>query len=222
MQRKRLTFPRKKFNLIFQSRSGHFFEKLVNFSILIEKNMRSKKMWIGLAILAVLMIALFFYLNNRGRTVSPPGREELTSGGMTVTVTYNRPSVRGRLIFGPKDQDALQPFGEYWRLGANEATEISFNRDVLFNGSPVKAGTYRMYAIPGESSFEMVLNTEVGKSGANEPDADNDVLRTKVQTQKSSSPVEQFTISLAPSGEGIQMIFEWSDTRFVVPLKVAE
>ena len=179
-------------------------------------------MWIGLAILAVLVSAVFIYLNSRTRTLSPPDQESLTSGGMTVTVSYSRPSVRGRLIFGPKDQDALQPYGEYWRLGANEATEISFNRDVLFNGSPVTAGTYRMYAIPGESSFEIVLNTEVGQSGSNEPDPDNDVLRTKVQTQKTGSPVEQFTISLAPSGEGMQMIFEWSDTRFVVPLKVGE
>jgi hypothetical protein len=177
-------------------------------------------MWIGLAILAVLVAVAFIYLNQRTRTLSPPGEETLTSGGMTVSVKYNRPSVRGRLIFGPEDQDALQPYGEYWRLGANEATEISFNRDVLFNGSPVKAGTYRMYAIPGPNSFEMVLNTEIGESGSSQPDEENDVLRTKVQTQKTSTPVEQFTISLAPSGDGVQMTFEWSDIRFVVPLKV--
>jgi len=182
--------------------------------------MKSKNLWIGLAVLAVLVAAGFLYLNQRSRTLSPPDEETLTSGGMTVSVKYSRPSVRGRLIFGPEDQEALQPFGEYWRLGANEATEISFNRDVLFNGSPVKAGTYRMYAIPGPNSFEMVLNTEVGEWGAGDPDPENDILRTKVQTQKTSTPVEQFTISLAPSGDGIQMIFEWSDTRFVVPLKV--
>ena len=182
--------------------------------------MKSKKMWIGLAILAVVVIAIFVYLNSRTRTLSPSDEETLTSGGITVSVSYSRPSVRGRLIFGPEDQEALQPFGQYWRLGANEATEISFNRDILFNGSPVKGGTYRMYAIPGATSFEMVLNTEVGKSGSVEPDPDHDVLRTKAQTQKTSSPVEQFTISLAPVDDGIQMVFEWSDTRFVVPLKV--
>ena len=181
--------------------------------------MKSKGLWIGLAVLAVLIMAIFLYLNYRTRALSPPGEETLTSGGMTVSVTYNRPSVRGRLIFGPEDQEALQPFGEYWRLGANEGTEINFNRDILFNGSPVKAGKYRMYAIPGATSFEIVLNTEVGESGSNEPDVENDVLRTKVQTQRTTAPVEQFTISLAPQGEGVQMVFEWSDTRFVVPLK---
>ena len=182
--------------------------------------MRSKKMWIGLAILAVVVMAIFFYLNSRTRTLSPPGEEQLTSGGVTVTVKYSRPSVRGRLIFGTEDQDALQPYGEYWRLGANEATEISFNRDVLFNGTPVKAGTYRMYAVPGPDAFEIALNTEVGKSGSNEPDTENDVLRTKVPTQQTSAPVEQFTISLSPEGQGMEMVFEWSNTRFVVPIRV--
>lgn len=184
--------------------------------------MRSKGMWIALAVLAVLLIGVFVYLNIRSRALSPQDEESLTTGGTTVTVKYSRPSVRGRVIFGTEDQDALQPYGAYWRLGANEATEITFNRNVLFNGSPVQAGTYRMYAIPGENSFEIVLNTEVGKSGANEPDEENDVLRTKVQTQRTGSPVEQFTISLAPQNEGMQMVFEWSDTRFVVPIRAGD
>ncbi len=184
--------------------------------------MKSKKMWIGLAVLAVLLIAFFLYLNNRANVLSPAGEETLTSGGVTVTVKYSRPSVRGRLIFGPEDQKALQPFGKYWRLGANEATEITFNRDILFNGSPVKAGRYRIYAVPGPDSFEIVLNTEVGKSGANPPDKSNDVLHTNVATQRTASPVEQFTISLAPQGQGIGMVFEWSDTRFEILLRAQE
>lgn len=184
--------------------------------------MKSKGMWIGLAVLAIVLIGVFIYLNQRSRTLSPPAEETLTSGGMTVTVNYSRPSARGRLIFGTEDQNALQPYGAYWRLGANEATEISFNRNVLFNGSPVKAGKYRMYAIPGASSFEIILNTQIGESGSSAPNEENDVLRTKVQTQQTSAPVEQFTISLAPQNEGIQMVFEWSNVRFIVPLRVAE
>lgn len=182
--------------------------------------MKYKKMWIGIAILAAVAIAFFLYVDRRANVLSPKDEETLTSGGITVTVEYSRPSVRGRLIFGPEEQKALQPFGKYWRLGANEATQISFNRDILFNDSPVKAGTYRMYAIPGADTFEIVLNTEVGRSGANPPDGANDVLHTKVPTQKTSAPVEQFTISLAPEDQGITMVFEWSDLRFVVLLAV--
>lgn len=178
-----------------------------------------KKVVIGVLALVVLLGAAFAYLMYRNRSLSPQGNATLTSGGITVNVSYSRPSVRGRLIFGPESQNALQPYGKYWRLGANEATEVTFNRDVLFNNAPLKAGTYRLYAIPGEQSFEIGVNTEIGKWGAYEPDYDLDILKTTVPVQKTSSPVEQYTISLAPAGEGIDMVFEWSDTRFVIPIK---
>ena len=112
-----------------------------------------KKIIIGAAVVVGLLVIAAFYLSYRGRTLSPAGKTELTNGDLSVSITYNRPSVRGRVIFGSKDEKALQPYGEYWRLGANEATEITFNRDVLFNGNPVKAGTYRMYTFPGPDSF---------------------------------------------------------------------
>jgi hypothetical protein len=180
--------------------------------------MKGKKILIGILAIVVLLVAAYLYLGYRNRSMSPRGSETLTSGGLTVSVNYNRPSVRGRVIFGSEEQKALQPYGKYWRLGANESTEITFSRDVLFNNSPVKAGTYRMYAVPGADAFEISLNTEVGKWGYSEPDYDDDLLKTRVPVEKISS-VELFTISLAPAGDGINMVFEWSDTRFTVPIK---
>ena len=177
-----------------------------------------KKILISLAIIIALLAIGLFYLNNRNRTLSPPGKTELTSGDLTVSIPYSRPSVRGRLIFGTKDQKALQPYGEYWRLGANESTEITVNKDVNFNDQPIKAGTYRMYAIPGPDTFEIILNSELGKWGAMEPDHDLDLTRTKVPVQKLTTPVEQYTINLKPSDKGIDAVFEWSDTQFTVPI----
>lgn len=177
-----------------------------------------KKILIGLAILIVVLAAAFLYLNNRNRTLSPPGSAALTNGELTVSITYSRPSVRGRVIFGTETEGALQPYGKYWRLGANESTEITFNKDVNFNGTPVKAGTYRMYAVPGAEEFEIGLNSELGKWGAFEPDYSLDVLHTNVPVQKTSSLVEQYTISLAPTDNGIDVIFEWANTRFVAPV----
>lgn len=181
--------------------------------------MKNRKIWISIAAVVLFLVAAALYLNYRNRTLSPPGSQTLTSGGITVQVDYSRPSVRGRVIFGTEEQQALQPYGEYWRLGANEATRISFSRDVMFNNQSVKAGTYRMYAIPGARSFELRLNSDAEGWGASEPDYEQDVLRTTVPVQKISMPVEQFTISLAPGGEGIDMVFEWSDVRLVVPVK---
>lgn len=81
------------------------------------------------------------------------------------------------MIFGEESEEALQPYGKYWRLGANAATEISFNKNVTFGGKAVEAGTYRMYAIPGADTFEITLNSETDVFfGAVEPDYDLDVL----------------------------------------------
>jgi hypothetical protein len=198
---------------------GFLNKGIVIFRLLIHYPMKGRKILIGIVAVVLLLAAAAFYLNYRNRSLSPPGSASLTSGGITVNITYSRPSVRGRVIFGSEEQNALQPYGKYWRLGANESTEIEFNRDVLFNGSPVKAGRYRMFAIPGPETFEIGLNTELDKWGAMEPNYDLDILRTKVPVEKVSSPVEQYTISLAPEGDGINVIFEWSDTRFVVPIK---
>lgn len=177
-----------------------------------------KKVLIGVAVVAVVLVAGFFYLNNRNRTLSPPGKAELTSGDLTVSIPYSRPSVRGRVIFGTKEEGALQPHGEYWRLGANESTEITINRDILFNGSPVKQGTYKMYAIPGPDEFEIRLNSELGTWGYLEPDVEKDVLSTRVPVERLAAPVEQYTIRMEPTESGISLIFEFANVRFTVPL----
>ena len=178
-----------------------------------------KKILIGVVVLVVLGAAVIFYFDNKNHTLSPPGRTELTVGDLTISIPYSRPSVRGRLVFGTKEEKALQPYGEYWRLGANESTEITFSRDVMFNGQPVKKGTYRTYAIPGPQEFDIVLNTELGKWGAFEPDHSLDLLTTKVPVQKLNTPVEQYTIVLEEVTGGMQIVFTWSDTKFVVPVQ---
>lgn len=176
-----------------------------------------KKILIGVAVLAVLVVVGLYFANNRNRTLSPPGLAEITSGDLTVTIPYSRPSVRGRVVFGTKEDGAIQPYGVYWRLGANESTEITLNRDVLFNGIPVKAGTYKIYTIPGKDEFEIRLNSELGNWGYFEPDYSKDFLTTKVPVQQSPN-VEQHTISLEPTENGVNIIVEFSTVRLIIPL----
>jgi hypothetical protein len=178
-----------------------------------------KKILIGVALLLVAAAGYVFYLNNKSRTVSPPGKTELNSPDLSIAVNYSRPTVRGRIIFGTEDTDALQPYGKYWRLGANESTEITFSRDVTFNGVAVKAGTYRMYAIPGSEEFEVILNTELGKWGAFEPDHKLDLAKTEVPVTKTANFVEQFTIRIEQVVGGADIIFEWADAQFTVPIR---
>lgn len=178
-----------------------------------------KKILIGVVALILILAAAIAYLNYRNRSLSPPGSAELTNGDLSVKVAYSRPSVKGRVIFGTQEQGALQPYGVYWRLGANESTEITFSKDVTFNGNPLKAGTYRVYAFPGADSFEIGVNSELGTWGYMEPDYSKDLFRTKVPVENSSTPVEQYTINLLPAEGGISISFEWANVKFVVPVK---
>lgn len=177
-----------------------------------------KKILIGLGVLVVLIAVAFFFLNKRNRTLSPGGLAELTVGDLSVSIPYSRPSVRGRKIFGTEADKALLPYGKYWRLGANETTQITFNKDVTFNGEMVKAGTYRIYAIPGANSFEIRLNSEISFWGYSEPDYAKDILKTQVNVQKTESNVEQLTIRMAEADGGINVIIEWADTRLTIPV----
>ncbi|HEU5289325.1 MAG TPA: DUF2911 domain-containing protein [Cyclobacteriaceae bacterium] len=177
-----------------------------------------KKIIIGVVAIVLILAAAIAYLNYRNYNLSPRGAAQLTSGDLSVSVTYSRPSVRGRVIFGTQDQGALQPYGVYWRLGANEATEITLNKDVTINGNSLKAGSYRFYAIPGPSEFEIIANSELGVWGVFEPDPSLDVMKTKIPVER-IAPVEQFTISLTPTDGGININFEWSDVKLVVPVK---
>jgi hypothetical protein len=178
-----------------------------------------KKILIGAVVLVAILVGAYFYLDNRNRTLSPSGTAELTNGDLKVSLTYARPSVRGRVIFGTEEQGALQPYGKYWRLGANESTEITFSKDVSFNGQALKAGSYRVYAIPGATEFEFAVNTALGRWGAFTPDESRDLFRTKIPVQSTISHVELYTISMASAENGVDIIFEWANVRLVVPIR---
>lgn len=178
-----------------------------------------KKAVIIIISIIVVLAAAFIYMNYRSRTLSPPASASLTNGSLTITLDYSAPSVRNRVIFGTKEQKALQPYGEYWRLGANESTEIAFTKNVLFNGNAVKAGRYRIYTVPGADTFEVILNSELGVWGAFTPDAALDVVRTKVPVERLATPTEQFTVSLKPASDTINIRFEWERVAFEVPVR---
>lgn len=129
-----------------------------------------------------------------------------------VKVTYGRPYKKGRVIFGQ-----LEKFGSVWRVGADEATEITIKKDGTFAGQPVKAGTYTMFAIINADEWEIILNSELKQWGAYgyEKIKDKNVLTAKVPTGKTPATVEQLTI--APGTDG--MTISWDDTMVKVPYK---
>jgi hypothetical protein len=179
-----------------------------------------RKILIGVGALVVLVAAAAAWVVLVGNKRSPQATVSQQQGGLDVRVTYCRPYKKERLVFGESSAGALVPYGEYWRLGANAATEITFAKDVLFAGKPVRAGTYRMYAVPGASAWKVVLNSELGKWGKREADHDKDLLTVEVPPQTGPS-LEQFTISFASAPSGADMVFAWDTTVVHVPLAPA-
>ncbi len=178
-----------------------------------------KNILIGLGAVLFIVVAALAYLALTTKSHSPAETKTFSYNGADIKVVYCRPYKKGRLIFGEDKDDALQPYGKYWRLGANEATEISFSKNVNFAGKPLNAGTYRMYAVPGASTWQVGLNSELGKWGAAEPDYSLDVLKVEVPAE-SGPETEQFTITFDSDSTAARMNFAWDKTLVRVPITI--
>lgn len=108
--------------------------------------------------------------------VSPKATVMQTVGLTDVTIMYNRPGVKGRVIWG-----GLVPYDEVWRTGANEATSITFSQAVKINGQPLPAGTYSVHTIPGKTAWTVIFNKAAEQWGSYAYDAAKDALRIKVE-----------------------------------------
>jgi len=134
-----------------------------------------------------------------------------------IKVCYSRPQVRGREIMG-----GLVPFGEPWRLGANEATAIRLPVGGTIAGVAVEPGWYSIYAIPGEERWEIVVNAVAGRWGR---PIDDDVRAQDIGSGVSTveridtGPVESLTLSLERTSENsADLVIEWEATRVRVPV----
>jgi len=134
---------------------------------------------------------------------------------------YCQPYKKGRLIFGSAADGALQPYGEYWRMGANEATEIDINKDVVFGGKELSAGKYVVYAVPGATTWTIGLNSELGRWGAFEVDHELDVMQVEIPAGSSGEEYEQFTIEFEQADSDlVHMNLLWDTTKISVPIAV--
>lgn len=140
-------------------------------------------------------------------------------GGATVKLCYSRPSARGRKIMGE-----LVPFDQPWRLGANEATSIHVPFSAEVAGVRVEPGPYTLYAIPGASSWQVVVNRGVQRWGIpiNDEVRALDVGAGAVTTESLGAPVETLTLTFAPpAGNATELVVEWEKTRIRVPIRRA-
>jgi len=198
----------------------------------------------SLAILLATWIVYRGYRIATTRSHSPAETINFSYKDQDINVTYCRPYKKGRVIFGeakdrawlpkgkfwtdgfraltglPRTTGALVPNGKYWRLGANNATEVSFNKNINFAGKPVNAGRYRMYAVPNHNTWLITLNSELGKFGYYEPNYSLDVATVEVPVETALTETEQFTISFDNDSSVVKMSFIWDKTLVRVPLRI--
>ncbi|WP_433812351.1 DUF2911 domain-containing protein [Flavobacterium johnsoniae] len=132
-----------------------------------------------------------------------------------VKVIYARPSAKGRTIFG----DVVK-FGEIWRVGANENTEIKFYKDVTIGGKKIAAGYYSLFAIPEKDKWTIIINKELDLWGGYAYDESKDVVRVSVPVKPVNETIEALSIAFTTQGNIANLVIGWDKTTVELPITI--
>jgi len=147
---------------------------------------------------------------------SPLDSAQVTVAGAILKVCYGRPSVRGRQVAG-----GLVPYGQPWRLGANEPTTLHLPVAAEIAGVRVAPGSYSLYVVASERAWEVHVNQLVNRWGIPIDAAvqAEDAGKGSVPVEQNSPPVEMLTLSFAPpNGNGTVLVVEWETLRVRIPI----
>jgi len=132
-----------------------------------------------------------------------------------IKITYSQPQKRGREIFGK-----LVPYGQVWRTGANEASEITLTKNIQLNGSLLKAGTYSIFTIPEKEKWTIIINNDVGLWGAYNYNSKLDEMRFDVPVQSLNGEVyEQFTMKFDQRNDTADLLILWDRVKVSISFK---
>jgi hypothetical protein len=134
---------------------------------------------------------------------------------LVARVIYSRPQKNNRTIFGE-----LVEYNDVWRLGANEATEIEFFRDVKIGNKKILKGRYTMYAIVKPDQWTVILNKETDVWGAFKYDSTKDVLRLNLPVQNSAETQEAFTMNFEKTNSGANLVIGWDKVQVALPISL--
>jgi hypothetical protein len=127
-----------------------------------------------------------------------------------IKIIYSRPQLKGRSL------EKLAPLGKKWRTGANEATEVTFYKDVVFGGTAVKAGTYTMYAIPGKATWTVALSSQLNVWGVYFHKDENDVAKVTIPVKQTEENLDVFSIAI---DEDMTINMGWGTTLISIPVQ---
>ena len=139
----------------------------------------------------------------------------MSINGKNIAIKYSAPSTYGRKIYGE-----LVPYGKVWRAGANSATALTTEADLNFGSLKVPAGSYTIYALPGETDWQLIINKQTGQWGTVYDQA-QDLGRVKMKITKADAPIETYKMTLASAGGNKgTLTLAWENTVATVPFTV--
>lgn len=152
------------------------------------------------------------------RRKSPTAITSLKHDSTYIKIVYGQPYKNGRVIFGE-----LEPYGEVWRTGANEATELTTTKPIWIKGNKLKEGTYAVFSIPQPENWTIIFNSVLGQWGAFEYDSSQDILRVDVPATKTTETTEVFTIRFEEvTNDSTNLVIQWDQTDVRIPVSFSE
>ena len=171
-------------------------------------------------ILSILIVLVLFITYTLTNPTSPFETVSFTKGDLKLEVEYSRPYKKNRLIFGDKNENALVPYNEYWRTGANASTIFSTNKDIQFGDKSLPAGKYRLYTIPNLKIWKININSESSTFFAiSEPDYSKDLFSIEIESTEIENSLEQFTIDFVSTNSTQSLRMRWDKVEVLIPIK---
>jgi hypothetical protein len=159
-----------------------------------------KRILISLLTISVAAAGLFAQgKRNRNNPLSPARDASVTINGKTVSISYSAPSMRGRAIFGANGIVAKDPTAPVWRAGADNATSLHTDADLMIGDLAVPKGDYTLFVLPDPGKWQLIVNKQTGQWGLSYSQA-QDLGRVPMSTTKAPSPIETFYIKLSQAG----------------------
>ena len=175
--------------------------------------MIQRRAFVASALVAVLAVPTAGLVAAQEKRASPHDTVKATIDGANISITYGRPYMKGRKIFG-----GLVPYGQVWRTGADEATILETDKALMIGPVHVNPGKVSLYTLVDPKGWKLVLNKQVGQWGT-EYAQGQDLARVDMKTETLKTPVEQLTLSIDknPAGKGGVLVIQWDTTKASVP-----
>jgi hypothetical protein len=167
-------------------------------------------------ILAAAAAFILFAADAQLKTPAPSPTQTVKQdfGLSNIELTYSRPGMKGRKIYGD-----LVPFGNVWRTGANQATVVTFGEEVTIGGKKIPAGKYGLVTIPDKNNWTIILTKQLDVTSPSVYKQDMDVVRVEAKPVKLDNTVESFTMQFAnvkPTSVDLQLL--WENTAVSLPI----